>query len=139
MLCGTLMWMKAGDNSGNQTCSYCRLGIYGTDICKGQEVYDCYGKSRSMGSFLSWPRTFGEKYYRRSSLYRLASDGTVKGAGRACLTYCSDRQPYLRIDTHKNNLPMQKVIESFGFKRCGIITVRGGERIAYDYIRSENR
>lgn len=73
------------------------------------------------------------------TVHRLASDGTVKGAGRACLTYCSDRQPYLRIDTHKNNLPMQKVIESFGFKRCGIITVRGGERIAYDYIRSENR
>ena len=73
------------------------------------------------------------------TVHRLASDGTVKGAGRACLTYCSDRKPYLRIDTHKNNLPMQKVIESFGFKRCGIITVRGGERIAYDYIRSENR
>ena len=72
-------------------------------------------------------------------VHRLASDGTVKGAGRACLTYCSNLQPYLRIDTHKNNLPMQKVIESFGFKRCGIITVRGGARIAYDYIRSENR
>lgn len=75
----------------------------------------------------------------KGKVHRLASDGTVKGAGRACLTYCSDRKPYLRIDTHKNNLPMQKVIESFGFKRCGIITVRGGERIAYDYIRSENR
>ena len=85
--------------------------------------------------------TDGQAYVleEKGKVHRLASDGTVKGAGRACLTYCSDRQPYLRIDTHKNNLPMQKVIESFGFKRCGIITVRGGERIAYDYIRSENR
>ena len=79
------------------------------------------------------------KYETYGTVHRLASDGTVKGAGRACLTYCAERQPYLRIDTHKNNLPMQKVIESFGFKRCGIITVRGGARIVYDYIHSENR
>ena len=85
--------------------------------------------------------TDGQAYVleEKGKVHRLASDGTVKGACRACLTYCSDRKPYLRIDTHKNNLPMQKVIESFGFKRCGIITVRGEERIAYDYIRSGNR
>ena len=85
--------------------------------------------------------TDGQAYVleEKGKVHHLASDGTVKGVGRACLTYCSDRKPYLRIDTHKNNLPMQKVIESFGFKRCGIITVRGEERIAYDYIRSGNR
>ena len=39
----------------------------------------------------------------------------------------------IRIDTHKDNLPMQRALEKFGFRPCGIIHLANGEeRIAYD-------
>ena len=43
----------------------------------------------------------------------------------------------IRIDTHEDNLPMQRALEKFGFVRCGIVYItRAGERIAYHYHRS---
>lgn len=42
---------------------------------------------------------------------------------------------YIRIDTHKDNLPMQAVIKQANFKYCGkIMLSKGGERLAYDYL-----
>lgn len=41
----------------------------------------------------------------------------------------------LRADTHKDNLPMQRVLAKAGFHRCGTIHVEdGGERLAYELI-----
>lgn len=41
----------------------------------------------------------------------------------------------IRIDTHRDNIPMQRVIEKEGFKYCGIIyTEAGSERYAYEKI-----
>ena len=43
--------------------------------------------------------------------------------------------PHLRIDTHRNNLVMQHVVEKHGFSRRGIIFVEDGtERIAYERL-----
>ena len=40
----------------------------------------------------------------------------------------------LRIDTHKDNRPMQAVIRKFGFQECGVIYVAdGSSRLAFDY------
>lgn len=70
------------------------------------------------------------------TIHRLASDGTAKGIANACFKYCAAQIDYLRIDTHKDNLPMQATIEKFGFRKCGIIYVRNGsERIAFDYSK----
>jgi hypothetical protein len=41
----------------------------------------------------------------------------------------------LRIDTHKDNIPMQRSLEKAGFKYCGIIHIANGdERIAYQKV-----
>lgn len=69
------------------------------------------------------------------TIHRLASDGITKGIARACFDFCHDRCHYLRIDTHKDNLPMQAAIKKYGFVYCGIIHVAdGSERIAFDYL-----
>lgn len=66
------------------------------------------------------------------TIHRVASDGNG-GIFQAALEYCRERIPYLRIDTHHDNKPMQHVIEKHGFQRCGIIYVSDGSpRIAYD-------
>ena len=42
----------------------------------------------------------------------------------------------LRIDTHRDNLPMQRALSKNGFKYCGIIYLHNGdERLAYQRLR----
>ena len=41
---------------------------------------------------------------------------------------------FLRADTHRDNIPMQKFLEKNGFIHCGIIYLDGTEeRLAYEY------
>lgn len=67
------------------------------------------------------------------TIHRIASSGTAKNITKTCFNYCLNKIDYLRIDTHKDNIPMQNAIRRFGFNDCGIIYVRNGERIAFDY------
>lgn len=68
-------------------------------------------------------------------VHRIASSRTVKGAAKFCLNWAFEQCKSLRIDTHKNNIPMQKLLESLNFKYSGIIhLLNGDERIAYHKI-----
>lgn len=65
-------------------------------------------------------------------VHRIASRGAVQGAGAACLQWCFERWPNLRIDTHADNRVMQHVLEKNGFVKCGTIYIEDGTpRIAY--------
>ena len=68
-------------------------------------------------------------------IHRVASDGETKGVTRAAFTFGMERSGYLRIDTHRDNKPMQGALKKFGFQECGIIHLeRGDERIAFDCL-----
>jgi hypothetical protein len=74
------------------------------------------------------------------TIHRLVSDGKTKGISRLCFQFCLQRIPYLRIDTHQDNVPMQKAIRSFGFSYCGRIFVRDGSgRDAFDILAEQKR
>lgn len=65
-------------------------------------------------------------------VHRIASSGRVKGVTECCLKWCRERCRSLRIDTHRDNLPMQHLLNKNGFHYCGIIRVANGtERLAY--------
>ena len=69
-------------------------------------------------------------------IHRLASDGSQKGIAQACLDWCFEQDSYIRVDTHKNNLIMQHILESYGFQRCGIIYAHDGTpRLAYQFLQ----
>ena len=66
------------------------------------------------------------------TIHRIASDGTASGIFEAALNYVEQFGLDIRIDTHKDNRNMLKLIEKNGFTRCGIIIVDDGtERIAF--------
>ena len=66
------------------------------------------------------------------TIHRVAGDGTVRGTFDRCLAFCKGRSQELRIDTHRDNLTMQHLIERSGFARCGIVYMEDGSpRIAY--------
>lgn len=73
-------------------------------------------------------------------VHRIASDGTVKGAGRFCLTWAIENSGRLRIDTHPDNTVMQSLLLKLGFSRKGIIHVveDNDPRLAFE-IMGEKR
>lgn len=55
-----------------------------------------------------------------------------RGVAAACFAYAFERAGNLKIDTHRDNLPMQKALGKNGFSYCGIIYLQNGEpRMAY--------
>ncbi len=65
-------------------------------------------------------------------VHRIASDFTLPHAGRICIDWVFEQCHNLRIDTHSDNIPMQRLLKSAGFTYCGIIyTHDGTERLAF--------
>lgn len=76
-----------------------------------------------------------EKPY--AAIHRIASSGTLKGIFHLAMLFAMHRYDNIRIDTHRNNMPMRKAIIKEGFKYCGIIHCwSGDERLAYHYTSS---
>lgn len=68
-------------------------------------------------------------------VHRIASAGTVKGAGSFCLNWAFSQCGNLRIDTHRNNTVMQHTLQKNGFVYCGIIHLANGDpRLAYQKL-----
>ena len=68
----------------------------------------------------------------------VAADAHGKGVAGFCFDYCYARCKNLKIDTHKDNAPMQRALLKNGFLPCGIIYLASGdERLAYQ--KSEDR
>lgn len=72
-------------------------------------------------------------------IHRIAVDDDYKGKGIAGYLISqaevlgNGRIQSIRIDTHENNLPMQRVIQKQGFEFCGKITLYdGSDRLSFE-------
>ena len=71
-----------------------------------------------------------------AAIHRVASAGKRGGIVAACVEYCLTQINNLKIDTHEDNIPMQKSLERIGFSKCGkVFIARAGERIAYQLYK----
>lgn len=94
--------------------------------------------------------TFYEKIYdgewlndgKYATIHRIAVCDEYKGLGISSQIILQTEElcrqnniPSIKIDTHKENIPMRKVIEKNGFKYCGIVYVDGNsERVAFEKL-----
>ncbi len=74
-----------------------------------------------------------------SNIHRFAIKKELagQGVGRELMRYClqENTHPAIRIDTHKDNKAMKRLINHFGFEYCGVIKLSNGElRDAYELI-----
>lgn len=70
-------------------------------------------------------------------IHRIAVAKQGHGIASRCFDWALTQCPNLRIDTHRDNIPMQRALEKHGFTRCGIIYLANGEdRIAYQISNS---
>lgn len=73
-------------------------------------------------------------------IHRIAVRSHQKGVATFCVAWCASqcaRQPGtdLRVDTHRDNIVMQRFLKKNGFVPCGIIHLaNGAERIAFQRI-----
>ena len=71
-----------------------------------------------------------------AAVHRVASRGEVKGLTLQILNWALEQHPNIRIDTHDDNIPMQRALAAAGFTPCGrILAENGTPRIAYQKIR----
>lgn len=76
------------------------------------------------------------------AIHRVAISMAKRGGGiaGAIIDYAADTarslgRKSLRIDTHRGNIVMRKMLEKQGFSYCGIIYLEdGGERVAYERV-----
>ena len=69
-------------------------------------------------------------------VHRIATDGSQKGVGSFCLNWAFGQCGHMRIDTHGDNLVMQKLVKKLGFTHCGTIYVEEDDfpRLAYEKV-----
>lgn len=74
-------------------------------------------------------------------IHRICVDDALKGQGLSgrmiaeAEAQCQERGvASIKVDTHRKNLSMQRLLEKHGFARCGIIYSDDGERIAFEKI-----
>ena len=136
-------YMSAHGNATQWGTTYPPEEIICDDIAKGN-LYLCVenGKIHGVFAFIegadptyavieqgAWP---DNRPY--NVMHRMASDGEVRGIGKAALDFCKAHSENVRADTHKDNVTMQNMLAKNGFVPCGIIHVENGsERIAYQY------
>lgn len=134
-------FMAAHGNPTQWGTAYPPRALLESDIAEGCS-YVCEEQQKVIATFYY---RFGEEdSYRRicngqwldespyGVVHRITSDGTIRGAGSFCLDWALSQCRNLRIDTHRDNRVMQRLLEKRRFTRCGIIYLEdGSERIAY--------
>ena len=68
-------------------------------------------------------------------IHRIASAGNIRGVGGYCIEWAFERCGCMRIDTHPDNMPMQRLLEKHGFTRCGVIHVEEDNDPRYAFER----
>ena len=132
-------YMKSTGNPDQWGAAYPSRNLILSDIEKG-ELYGLYGEVLegvfvlTEGKDSTYDRIDGEWLnslpYR--AVHRVASAGRIKGFLSTIMDYCFSHTDNVKIDTHDDNVVMQKALEKYGFQRCGIIYLANGDpRIAY--------
>ena len=78
------------------------------------------GREKSYERDFSYDKDYG-------IIHRVASDQSEKGIVRHIINFLKDEE-LLRIDTHKDNITMQRALENIGFKKLGIVYLHDGSR-----------
>ena len=100
----------------------------------------CFGRDPTYAKLHSGAWHTGEPY---AALHRIAMAEGENGKGAAGALYAyleniarAEGLAAVRVDTHRDNLVMQKFLQKHGFAKCGILYLpdTGAERFAFDKV-----
>lgn len=135
--------MRTNGNTTQWTNGYPSKEIISEDI-RNNEAYVCVDNSKIVGYFAFKYGNNPEPTYNVINngnwlnnndygvIHRLASNNKTKGIAKTCFDFCFTIINNIKVDTHKDNIPMKNFFNKYGFKYCGIIYVSDGtSREAY--------
>jgi hypothetical protein len=71
-------------------------------------------------------------------VHRIAKLSFSKGIGAFCLNWCFEQCGNLKMDTHRDNYPMRRLLDKLGFSHCGFIKLDNGEeRMAFQKLAAQ--
>ena len=134
-------YMREQGNPTQWSGGYPDEAILKDDISKNQ-LYVCEEEGVILGVFCyffgndpTYLRIFDGNWLNDAPygvLHRIAVSAHRKGVASFCFDFCFSKCQNLKIDTHRDNVPMQKSLVKNGFSYCGIIHLQSGdERLAY--------
>ena len=136
--------MRSDGNSTQWGDGYPDAGIVRTDISMGgAHIIEQDGKPVGYFALLPSPEptysSIDGKWLDDTAPYfvihRIASTPESHGVFREIIEYALSVSGNLRIDTHRDNRIMRRLIEKSGFTYCGVIVLAdGSERLAYQKI-----
>ncbi len=137
-------FMQASGNGTQWGSTYPERSLIEEDIQNGKS-YVCLAEDEIVATFYfdkgedptykvieegAW---LNDSHY--AVVHRIVGIGQ-RGAASFCLDWCFMQCNNIRIDTHRNNVPMQNLLKKNGFEYCGIIHIAdGSERLAYQKIK----
>ncbi|WP_298580555.1 GNAT family N-acetyltransferase [uncultured Olegusella sp.] len=70
-------------------------------------------------------------------IHRIATLRQGQGIGSYLLDWACTQAQVIRIDTHHDNYPMQQLLKSRGFRKCGVIYLETGDaRLAFELTQA---
>jgi RimJ/RimL family protein N-acetyltransferase len=133
-------FMQENDNPGQWINGYPGQGLVESDIQAGS-CHACVGNGEIVAVF--YYNVERDPTYDKIDgawlndspcgvVHRIARRGGVKGAAARCIEWCLEQCRNVKIDTHKDNAPMRKLLAKLGFTYCGVIwLLDGDERLAF--------
>ena len=139
-------FMRQNNNLHQWTDGFPQQHIIEEDIKKRQSyvVIDSNDEIVCVFAFLEGPDITYSKIYDGEwpnnndyhVIHRIAVREHKKGIASFVYDECLKKSPIIRIDTHRDNIPMQQSLKKNGFTYCGIIhLLNGDERLAYQKER----
>ena len=98
-------------------------GIFGVFLLTGEKEPSyafIHGRWHRMGPY--------------GTIHRICGDGNHRGIFAEAFAFARRHFDTVRVDTHENNLPMQRAVLRAGFRFAGVIRLENGDpRLAYDW------
>ena len=140
-------YMRSHGNAHQWTGGYPSRALVAEDIRRG-ECFLCVEEDALLGVFCYFRRPdptyaviHGGAWLNSEPygvIHRIAVSAHRRGVASFCFAYALSQCANLRIDTHRDNIPMQRSLEKNGFSRCGTIYLENGDpRIAYHKVKGE--
>lgn len=137
-------FMDNSGNAGQWINDYPQKSLLADDV-KKKTLFVCIDNEKIVAVFCffigiepTYKEIFDGKWLNDEPygvIHRIAVAEHKKGIASFCIKWCLDRFHNIKIDTHENNIPMQKTILKNGFEYCGIIKKSdGSKRLAYQSI-----
>lgn len=135
-------FMEASGNGGQWINGYPQRSLVQQDVEQGHSYVCCNEDDEVLAVFYfaieaepNYAKIYQGQWQNDDTygvVHRIAVSGSQKGVASVCLDWCFQQISNIRIDTHKDNLAMQKVLQKLGYAYCGIIHLAdGAERLAY--------